>query len=430
MDRLERIQLELAIAESRNAMDAAAAPADRAVRRQSRNAMDAAAAPADVAVRRQSHINPMDAAGAPADRAVRRQNMWPHGVMTNHDMYLFARLIVGPRANLEDCSRSRLPGEGEDAFLYVSRGGCQQGTRFDELANCVPDMMEELIQFAQDIGNMTNPANAYVTGSPGSYSWFDSAQLCRSNCTCRINMGGEGRSSTRRRLNPDCQQWTTGRRLELVLLDIVQRNSLQPGVGCNVYMRKAFHAMLTRIRHSDHHCIDWHYDEAPTYVPEDPITTLNWGATGVVLIRSRNRWNREVKVLVARPGDVYIFGGAFQQQFEYAEPPLRDWPDILERYRSDLQPNEIQAMAEEMRLGHVDGHARVRYHINLRWHTNHFGDCTPTWRPEAPVDASRQLFGSETAQRLGGLTVGAMRTYPFFTLGTRASAFQGDNPQE
>ena len=85
MDRLERIQLELAIAESRNAMDAAAAPADRAVRRQSRNAMDAAAAPADVAVRRQSHINPMDAAGAPADRAVRRQNMWPHGVMTNHD---------------------------------------------------------------------------------------------------------------------------------------------------------------------------------------------------------------------------------------------------------------------------------------------------------------------------------------------------------
>ena len=232
MDRLERIQLELAIAESRNAMDAAAAPADRAVRRQSRNAMDAAAAPADVAVRRQSHINPMDAAGAPADRAVRRQNMWPHGVMTNHDMYLFARLIVGPRANLEDCSRSRLPGEGEDAFLYVSRGGCQQGTRFDELANCVPDMMEELARHAEAAGNTVMPEVAYRTGSEGGDHWYDSAQLSRSHCNCKINFGGQSRSKTRRYLNPDCQQWTTGQRFESLLLDVLHQNSQQPGQSC------------------------------------------------------------------------------------------------------------------------------------------------------------------------------------------------------
>ena len=379
-DVLEQIQFELAIAESRNAMDAAAAPADGAVRGQymwPEGQFELAIA---------ESRNAMDAAAAPADGAVRRQNMWPEGVMTNHDMYLFARLMVGPQANLEDYSRSRLPGEGEEAFLYVSRGGCQQGTRLGELRLSVSDMMEELTLFAREMGNWNNSAIVYVTGSSLHDSFFDSAQLSRSNCTCKINFGGEGRARTRRCLNPDCQQWATGRHFESVILDTLQQNSLEPGVGQNVYMRKAFHALLNRMTHSANHRTGWHNDTACTYVAEDPITSLNWGATGVVLIRSRNRRNPEVKVLVARPGDVYIFGGAFQQQYEYAEPPLQDWPDILERYRSDMQPYEIQAMAEEMRQVHVDRVDRARLHINVRWHTNHFSCCAPTWRPEAPSE--------------------------------------------
>ena len=56
------------------------------------------------------------------------QSMWPNGVRTNEDMYRFARLIVGPQAELEDYSETRLPEHRHDTFLYVSRGGCGDGT--------------------------------------------------------------------------------------------------------------------------------------------------------------------------------------------------------------------------------------------------------------------------------------------------------------
>ena len=82
-----------------------------------------------------------------------RQNIWPNGVRTNEDMNRFARLIVGPTASLEDYSQSGLPEDREDIFLFVSRGGCEQGTRLAELANCVPDMMEELVRHAVANGN-------------------------------------------------------------------------------------------------------------------------------------------------------------------------------------------------------------------------------------------------------------------------------------
>ena len=62
-----------------------------------------------------------------------RQNIWPNGVRTNDDMNRFARLIVGPTASLEDYSQSRLPEDREDIFLFVSRGGCEQGTRLAEV---------------------------------------------------------------------------------------------------------------------------------------------------------------------------------------------------------------------------------------------------------------------------------------------------------
>ena len=65
-----------------------------------------------------------------------RRNIWPNGVQTNEDMKRFARLIVGPTASLEDYSQSRLPEDRDDIFLFVSRGGCEQGTRLAELANC------------------------------------------------------------------------------------------------------------------------------------------------------------------------------------------------------------------------------------------------------------------------------------------------------
>ena len=245
-------------------------------------------------------------------------DMWPKGVRTHSDMRRFAHLIAGRNAYVEDLSKSKLPEIRQDTFLYVCRGGCAGGTPLGGLQNCVPDMMEELTQHAVAMNNVQKPQNAYETGGVDGDSWYDSAQLSKSRCTCKINFGGENRSSTRKNLNPDCQRWRTGKVFEAGFMGALQQNSDQPGVGDNIYMNKAFHVLLNRNRHDSNHRIGSHHDECrDSYVPEDPITALSYGATGVLLIRAKG--NRgTVKVLVSRPGDVYICGGAFQQIFEHA----------------------------------------------------------------------------------------------------------------
>ena len=330
------------------------------------------------------------------------QNMWPKGVRTRKDMLCFARLIVGQEASVEDYG-ARLPMDMQDTFLFVSRGGCAQGTLLAELANCVPNMMEELTQHAVNNGNSQKPEVAYQTGADTDTkdSWYDSAQLSRSRCTCKINFGGQGKAKTRKYLNPDCQQWETGKHFESVLLDVLQKNSLQKTVGDNVYMGKAFHVLLNRIRHSTNHRIGYHADNASTYVPEDPITALSWGATGVLLVTASDKKNPVEKVLVSMPGDVYICGGMFQTKLLHAVPPIRDWPSILNKHRADLLPIEVNAMEEEIRLRHVD---RVRHHSNVRWHTNHY-DCTSHWMPipqaaSAAVDSKQQPDVGKTLSRL------------------------------
>ena len=143
------------------------------------------------------------------DGSLSSQNMWPHGVRTNEDMQRFSRLIVGEQACLEDYSQVRLPEDRSDIFLFVSRGGCAPGTSVADLADCVPRTMEELVHYAVNtVGNSRQPEVAYQTGSETAHhdSWYDSAQLSRSHCTCKINFGGEGKSNTRKFLNPDCQQ--------------------------------------------------------------------------------------------------------------------------------------------------------------------------------------------------------------------------------
>ena len=123
--------------------------------------------------------------------------------------------------------------------------------------------------------------------------------------------------------NHSCQQWVAGRHFESVLLETMQQNSNQAGAGDNAYLRKTFHAMLNRYRDSEYHRIGWHSDIAT--FKHDPITTFNWGATGVLLMRSKRRGATVEKVLVILPGDAYICGGAFQANFDHARPPIPQW---------------------------------------------------------------------------------------------------------
>ena len=353
-------------------------------------------------------------------------DMWPKGVRTHSDMRRFAHLIAGRNAYVEDLSQSKLPEIRQDTFLYVCRGGCARGTPLGGLQNCVPDMMEELRQHAVAMNNVQKPQNAYETGAVESDSWYDSAQLSKSRCTCKINFGGEGRSSTRRNLNPDCQRWRTGKVFEDRFMGALQENSGHRQVGDNIYLNKAFHVLLNRNRHDVNHRIGWHHDECEgSYVPEDPITGLSWSATGVLLIKSKDKQNPTVRVLVTEPGDVYICGGAFQQSFEHAVPPIREWPAILDRYHQDMQTRETQAMKRELEMFEARTQ-RVRYHINIRWHTKHHSNCTAHWRPDASVETSRSPSVAEIVKRVsapgGGVTVTSMRPYPFLTLDFQQTA--------
>ena len=300
------------------------------------------------------------------------QNMWPDGVRTQQDMFRFGRMMLGEHADLQDYSNWRLPEARQDCFLFVSRGGCASGSSLGRLADCVPDLMEELVQYALNHGQYGNAEVAFATGAAHVDSYWHCAQLTRSPCTCTFTFGGEGTSRLRRLINPSCQQWAAGRHFESVFLETIQQNSNQAGAGDNRYLCKTFHAMLNRYRHLANHRIGWH-SEVMTF-SWDPITTLNWGATGVLLMRPKCRGATVEKVLVILPGDAYIRGGDFQQHFEFSRPPINEWAGLLQQHRSELLALEIHAM--QAAIHHYEQRSvGVGYDICVRWHTRHGWEC-------------------------------------------------------
>ena len=308
------------------------------------------------------------------------QNMWPDGVRTQQDMFRFGRMMLGEHADLQDYSNWRLPEARQDCFLFVSRGGCASGSSLGRLADCVPDLMEELFQHALNHGQHGNAQVAFATGAAHVDSYWHCAQLTRSPCTCTFTFGGEGRSRLRRFINHSCQQWVAGRHFESVLLETMQQNSNQAGAGDNAYLRKTFHAMLNRYRDSEYHRIGWHSDILT--IRYDPITTFHWGATGVLLMRSKRRGATVEKVLVILPGDAYICGGAFQANFDHARPPIPQWAGILQQHRHELLEFEIHAMEAAIH-DYAQRTDRVGCDISVRWHTRHGLECALRNRTEA-----------------------------------------------
>ena len=155
-------------------------------------------------------------------------------------------------------------------------------------------------------------------------------------------------------------------------METIQQNSSQAGAGDNSYLRKTFHAMLNRYRHLANHRIGWHSD-VMTF-SWDPITTFNWGATGVLLMRPKRRVATVEKVLVILPGDAYICGGEFQQHFEVSRPPINEWAGLLQQHHRELHAFEIHAMQAAI-LHYAQRTDSVGYDISVRWHTRHGWEC-------------------------------------------------------
>ena len=160
--------------------------------------------------------------------------------------------------------------------------------------------------------------------------------------------------------------------MESVLLETIQQNSNQAGASDNAYLEKTFHATLNRYRHSEYHRIAWH-SVIPSY-SYDPITTFNWGATGVLLMRSKRRGATVEKVLVILPGDAYICGGMFQQNFEHSRPPITEWAGVLQQHRNELLDLEIHAMEAAIH-DYAQRTDRVGCDISVGWHTRHDIAC-------------------------------------------------------
>ena len=292
--------------------------------------------------------------------------MWPAGVNSKPDMDHFCRMMVGPDLGALDYD-NRMPSPRQDCFLFFIKGGCVDGTLLYGLRDCVPDLMAELRSLAQ------NPDVAVRTGSITGESWYDHGQLSKSSCTCRLNFGGEKGSKTRKNQVVDCAGLAAGRKFEAVLMKAIRRNYPADPARAPVYFDKAFHALLNDTDHRKCHRIAFHSDQFPgSYVAQDPITSFSWGCTGVLVLRPAPRTKGQTHLIVTRHGDVSIMGGEFQQYFEHAVPPVSAWPALLETYRPELQPWEIEAMEVEIaEMGVEESGPRTRHNITVRWHHHH-----------------------------------------------------------
>ena len=141
---------------------------------------------------------------------------WPAGVSSNQCMDLFTLMMVGPIEALD--YSSKMPSDRKDCFLHFIEGGCADGTLLSGLRVCVPGLMEELKEMAQ------HPGVAVKTGHPTGTSWYNSGQLSKSSCVCRLNFGGEHGSRTRRNQPVNCDGLRSGQTFELVLMDAMRRN--------------------------------------------------------------------------------------------------------------------------------------------------------------------------------------------------------------
>ena len=300
-------------------------------------------------------------------------SMWPAGVNSRSDMAQFSQMMVGQQQYVRGAIdyNARMPSPRQDCFLFFIEGGCGAGTLLTGLRECVPRLMEELKGMAH------HPEVAVKTGTPTGTSWYNSGQLSKGSCVCRHNFGGEHGSRTRRLQPVNCDGSRSGRAFELVLMDAMRRNCPVGPEQAPVYFDKAFHAVLNDNDHVLGHRIDFHNDHvAGAYSSYDPITSLSWGCTGVLVLKPAAKTKGAEHLIVTRHGDVSIMGGEFQKHFLHAVPPVSQWPALLDKHRSELQHWEIAAMEVEIDQLGVDQQSvpRTRHNITIRWHHQH-GIC-------------------------------------------------------
>jgi hypothetical protein len=276
---------------------------------------------------------------------------WPAGVSSKDCMTHFTRMMVGHEqmrsGALDYCSR--MPSVRNECFLYFIKGGCADGTLLSGLRACVPGLMAELR------GQALHPEAAVRTGDIKGESWQNHGQL----------------SQTRRNQSVNCCGLEAGREIESVLRDAMRRNHPVSSAPAPVYFDKQFDVLWND---TVGHRIAFHSDHVTgSYSSHDPITTLSWGCTGVLVLKPSGRNRSDQHLIVTRHGDVCIMGGEFRKYFLRDEPPVSQWQTLLDEHRGQLQLWEIAAMEVEIAQLGVDQQSvpRTRHTITIRWHHQH-----------------------------------------------------------
>ena len=304
---------------------------------------------------------------------------WPAGVSSKDCMTRFTRMMVGHEqmssGALDYCSR--MPSVRNECFLYFIKGGCADGTLLSGLRACVPGLMAELR------GQALHPEAAVRTGDIKGESWQNHGQL----------------SKTRRNQSVNCCGLEAGREIESVLRDAMRRNYPVSSAQAPVYFDKQFHVLWNDTDHDLGHRIAFHSDHVTgSYSSHDPITTLSWGCTGVLVLKPSGRNRCDQHLIVTRHGDVFIMGGEFRKYFLRAEPPVSQWQTLLDEHRYKLQPWEIAAMEVEIVQWGIDQSVpRPRHNITVRWHHQY----TSCFSAKEPVDlhaVPEQLVAAATSQ--------------------------------
>ena len=311
-------------------------------------------------------------------------DMWPEGVVTREDGIKFCQLLCGKKAKIYDY-RDRLPFESNDSWLFFIRGGCKEGTPLFALKHCIPAINQEVEQYAiNKVGNNHNPEMAFIVGKNLATSYYYSVQLAKSRCNCRVDFGGEG-SNTKKQIPRDCSRLDNGRIYEERLLEILEKNDAamrakNPNSPKPAYLSKAFHALLNTYDLARGHAIEAHQDVSKNYSYIDPISSMSWGRTGVLVLSPspKNKHAGQSRLIVQQDGDVNVMCGKFQENFFHAVPHVKTWRVLLDQFKDQLDDWEKRAMEEEILLWEqgIDQNTLFRWNNTLRWFHKHDITCT------------------------------------------------------
>ena len=211
-----------------------------------------------------------------------------------------------------------------------------------------------------------------------------SVQLAKSRCNCRVEFGGES-SNTKKQIPRDCSRLDNGRLYEEHLLGILEKNdaamrAANPNSPKPVYLSKAFHALLNTYDLARNHAIEAHQDVSNKYSYIDPISSMSWGRTGVLVLSPspKNKHAGQCRLIVQQDGDVNVMCGKFQEHFFHAVPHVKTWRVLLEQFKDQLDDWEKRAMEDEILL-HEQGvlhNTLFRWNNTLRWFHKHDMTCT------------------------------------------------------